>query len=102
MYTSKNFRPAFDRICDLRAFVPPHTPFLAATATITKRMRDYIVQNLGIAGCCMVSDSPNKPNICYEAVSKTTRGSSALYLTDSLFVLPLLFFFVAPVYMWVM
>ncbi len=50
--------------------MPPHT--LAATATVTKRMRDYIVQNLGMAGCFMVSDSPNKPNICHEAVSKTT------------------------------
>ncbi len=29
-------------------------------------------QNLGMAGCFMVSDSPNKPNICHEAVSKTT------------------------------
>ncbi len=28
-------------------------------------------QNLGMAGCFIVSDSPNKPNICYEAVSKT-------------------------------
>ncbi len=52
--------------------MPPHTPFLAATATVTKRMRDNIVQKLGMAGCCMVSESPNKPNICYEVVRKTS------------------------------
>ena len=69
---SKDFRPAFDRIRDIRAFVPPRTPFLAATATVTKRMRDYVVQRLGMAGCCNVSESPNKPNICYEVVRKTS------------------------------
>lgn len=62
----------YDRLRDLRAFVPPHTPFLAATATVTKRMRDYVVLKLGMAGCCMVSESPNKPNICYEVVHKTS------------------------------
>ncbi len=71
-YRSKDFRPVFDRIRDLQAFVPPHTPFLAATATVTKRMRDYVVLNLGMAGCFMVSESPNKPNISYEAVRKTS------------------------------
>ena len=35
-------------------------------------MRDYVVQKLGMAGCCNVSESPNKPNICYEVVRKTS------------------------------
>ena len=52
--------------------MPPDTPFLAATATVTKRMRDNIVQKLGMAGCYMASESPNKPNICYEVVRKTS------------------------------
>ena len=35
-------------------------------------MRDYVVQKLGMTSCCMVSESPNKPNICYEVVRKTS------------------------------
>ncbi len=64
--------------------MPPHTPFLAATATVTKRMRDYVVQNLGMAGCFMVSESPNKPNICYEVVRKTSIGEDFAFVEADL------------------
>ena len=56
----------------MRAFIPARTPFLAATATVTKRMRDNVILKLGMRGCCLVSESPNKPNISYEVVHKVS------------------------------
>ncbi len=55
---SKDFRPAFDRIRDLRAVVPPHTPFLAATATVTKRMRDRTSAWQAVLWCLTLPTSP--------------------------------------------
>ena len=40
------------------------SPMLATTATVTKRMRDEVIVKLDMVGCCVVSESPNKPNIC--------------------------------------
>ena len=69
---SKDFRPVFDRIHELRALVPACTPMLATTATVTKTMRDAIVNALDMTGCHLVCESPNKPNITYEVQRKST------------------------------
>ena len=65
-YRSEDLRPAFDHLHELRAFVPAGSPMLATTATVTKWMRDEVIVKLDMIGCCVVSESPNKPNICYE------------------------------------
>ena len=75
---SNNFRPSFSALKDLRAFMPSCILMLATTATVTVRdyiivtMRDYIIDMLDMAGCLIVSKSPNKPNICYEVVRNKT------------------------------
>ena len=65
-------RPSFGALKDLRAFTPPGVPMLATTATVTVRMREYIIEKLDMGGCFIVSESPNKPNICYEVTRKKT------------------------------
>ena len=52
--------------------MPCCAPMLATTATVTSLMRDDIIDKLDMAGCCVVSESPDKPNICYEVVRKKT------------------------------
>ena len=52
--------------------MPPCTPMLATTATVTKVMRDSIIDTLEMVGCCFVCESPNKPNITYEVQHKGT------------------------------
>ena len=52
--------------------MPPGVPMLATTATVTVRMREYIIEKLDMGGCFIVSESPNKPNICYEVTRKKT------------------------------
>ena len=45
---------------------------LATTATVTVRMTEYIIEKLDMGSCFIVSESPNKPNICYEVTRKKT------------------------------
>ena len=69
---SKNFRPLYGALRELRSFVPSCAPMLATTATVTSLMRENIIRKLDIDGCCLVSESPDKPNITYEVVRKNT------------------------------
>ena len=69
---SKDFRPSFGALKNLEAFVPSGAPMLATTATVTTAMRNDIIEKLDMAGCCVLTESPNKPNITYEAVRKNT------------------------------
>ena len=64
---SRDFHPAFDKI---RAFVPFGVPMLAAT--VTEATREEIIKKLDMGGCCIVSVSPNKANIYYKVVKRST------------------------------
>ena len=69
---SREFRPAFDRLHELRAYIPFGTVMLAVTATVTEAMKEDIIVKLDMVGCSTVSVSPNKPNIYYEVLRKST------------------------------
>ena len=49
--------------------------------TVTKKTKDYVVQKLGMAGCCK---SPNKPTICYEVVCKTSLEEDFAFIIADL------------------
>ncbi len=38
---------------------------LALTATVTGVVRSSVIKSLNMIDCCVVSESPNKPNIMY-------------------------------------
>lgn len=75
MYRSSDFRPCFDRLHNLRAFVPSGTPFLALTATVTRTMRASTIRSLDMRGCEVISLSPNRPNIFYAVLQRTNVES---------------------------
>ena len=52
--------------------MPCGAPMLATTATVTLTIRNDIIEKLDMAGCCILTESPNKPNISYEVVLKKT------------------------------
>ena len=52
--------------------MPSGAPMLATKATVTTAMRNDIIEKLDMAGCCILTESPNKPNITYEVVRKNT------------------------------
>eukprot|EP00731_Ephydatia_muelleri_P030479 Em0021g1002a len=47
-----------------------HTVY--SSATVTSLMREDSIRKLDMDGCCLVSESPDKPNIIYEVVRKNT------------------------------
>ena len=69
---SQDFRPAYSRLAEIRALVPPATPFMACTATATQNIVKEVVSVLEMSNHVMVSLSPNRPNIKYEVKTRTT------------------------------
>ena len=65
---SMNFRKLYGRVGEVRAIVPPGTPWLACTATATHVVRDDICKKLDMIGCKVVSISPDRPNIYYGSI----------------------------------
>ena len=45
-----------------KGFVPSGALMLATTATVTLTMRNDIIEKLDMAGFCVLTKSPNKPN----------------------------------------
>ena len=84
MYRSSDFRPCFAHIYELRAHVPPGTPVLAATATVTKQMREDVIKRLDMEGCKYVCKSPNKPNIMYYVLRQSTIENDLSHILDDL------------------
>ena len=63
LYRSKEFRPIYGRVAEIRALVPSGVPMLALTATVTDLMRKDAITSLDMEGCEIVSLSPNRTNI---------------------------------------
>ena len=53
-FRSDGFRPVCARLHELHAFVPAHVPLHAATATVTKTIREDVINKLDMVGCKMV------------------------------------------------
>ena len=68
---SKGFRPAYSRLAEIRAFIPPGTPLMACTATATHSIRGEVVAILEMSEYIMVSLPPDRPNIKYEVKKRT-------------------------------
>ena len=69
---SKDFRPAYSRLHELRALVPSGVPMMALTATITNVMLADIKTQLNMPDCHLVCLSPDRPNIYYEVKERTS------------------------------
>ncbi|CAL5227140.1 g10051 [Coccomyxa viridis] len=78
-----DFRPAYLALQSLREDFPG-APFLACTATATQRVKDSIIQSLGLKSPVILESSFNRPNISYEMRHKGLmgKGSRAAALKD--------------------
>ncbi len=83
-YRSKDFRPAYDRLREVRALVPQGTPFLACTATVNRSIREEAVRSLEMTGCILVCTSPDRPNIFYQVRARATIDVDVEPLVESL------------------
>lgn len=83
-YRSKDFRPAYSRLAELRALVPSCTPVMACTATATKKDKAEVIENLEMRGCVEISVSPDRPNIFYEVKRRISLESDLDHVLCSL------------------
>ena len=84
MCRSGSFRPSYARLNEIRAFVPSGVPMVALTATVTKTVRDDVISKLEMCGCQLVSLSPNRDNIYYDVVRRSTIESDLEEIVESL------------------
>ena len=79
-YRSPKFRPSFGRLHELRALVPPGTPMLALTATVTPEIRDDVITRLDMKGCVCLYH----PYIFYAVSPRTEIETNLLSLVEDL------------------
>ena len=84
IHRSDSFRPTYARLHELHALVPSGVPLLAATATVTRSIRDDIIDKLDMGGCEVICVSPNRPNIYYEVRPRTTVEADMKHLVTCL------------------
>ena len=90
MYRSKDFRPSFSQLSEVRSLIPAETLCMACTATATKSVRHEVIESLEIRGCIQFSVSPDRPNIFYEVRKCTNIEDDMLGLVQMLKPLGLL------------
>ena len=83
-YRSDSFRPTYARLHELRALVPSGVPILAATATVTRAVRDDVIDKLDMRGCEVLCVSPDRPNTFYEVRPRTTMEAGLEHLVERL------------------
>ena len=69
-YRSKDFRPAYMRINEIRAILKPGVPFNVLTTTATESIKQDILHNLEMSECQIVYASPNRSNIYFSVYKK--------------------------------
>ena len=69
---------------EIRALLPSGAPMLAATATVTKAIRQDICRKLEMVMCKLVCASPDRPNIYYEVVRRTDMEQDMYPLVEEL------------------
>ena len=60
------FRKAYQKLGDLRSFLPSSVPFVALTATAANTTQRHIIDSLGLFNTVTISESPNRNNIIYD------------------------------------
>ena len=67
------FRRWFYKLSELRSLVQNKIPFMAVTATASRQTKETITSVLRFGNFVEVSQSPNKPNICYSIQTMDKR-----------------------------
>lgn len=81
---SDSFRPTYARLHELCTLVPSGVPLLAATATVTRAVRDDVINKLDMRGCEIVCVSPDRPNTYYDVRPRTTMEADLQHLVGHL------------------
>lgn len=74
-----DFRPDYQELGEFRKGFPG-VPVMALTATATETVKVDVIQNLGMAGCDVLTQSFNRPNLTYDVLPKP--GSPANVVSE--------------------
>ena len=83
-YRSRDFRPSYGHLHEIRAVVTKGTPLMACSATVTPVIRQEVIQSLEMVDCDFISTSPDRPNIFYEVRPRTDLDIDMKELLKSL------------------
>ena len=75
------FRRWFFKLSELQSLVHNNIPFMAVTATATRKTKDTIISGLRLGKFVEVSQSPNKSNIAFGVQTMVKQNSIIQYLT---------------------
>ena len=81
---SDTFRPVYAKLHESHALVPSGVPLIAATATVTRCIREDAIQKLDRNCCQMVFVSPTHPNMYYEVCPHTDIETDMEHLVTCL------------------
>ena len=81
---SKEFRPCYGQLHEVRTMVPKGIPLLACTATATIHIRHQVTQTLQMENYAFVQASPDRPNIYYKVHRCTDISTDFNNLVKSL------------------
>ena len=81
---SKDFRPSFSRLAEVRSLIPAGTPCMACIATATRSVREEVIKSLEMTDCVCVSVSPDRSNIFYEVRKRTDIDTDFADMIDTL------------------
>ena len=70
IHRSRDFRPSYGQLHELRAVIPKGTALLACTATVTHGIHK-VIESLEVSNCKTVTTSPDRPNIYDEVHAHT-------------------------------
>ena len=73
------FRRWFFKLSELRSLVRNNIPFMAVTATATRKTKDTIISVLQLGTFVEVSQSPNKSNIAFGVQTMVKQNSIIQY-----------------------
>ncbi|KAF8591136.1 ATP-dependent DNA helicase [Ramaria rubella] len=69
----QTFRPAYLNLTALQVDFP-NVPMLAMSGSVTKSAMEASIQKLGMQQCVQITESLDRPNICYEVRPKPTQS----------------------------
>ncbi|CAJ0760766.1 12084_t:CDS:2 [Entrophospora sp. SA101] len=72
-----DFRPDYKELCNLKKNYP-EIPIIALTATATPKVKNEIINILGIQRCKVIQQGFNRKNLYYEVHEKDSSGDKAL------------------------
>jgi len=81
-HRGKGFRKEYAALGEMRGLLSTDVNIMALTATATKDTRKSTFKSLGLLNPVMIIKSPEKSNIIYKVIQKTTSMEEIFYSTS--------------------